>query len=216
MRRPRFGRRSAGRQPSWLGGVNLLPYRARAARRQRIYRLQQATGVAACACIWLALPCLADLSEARQADARRIEVERHLARADTAAHSGSPATSQGQMSALVASRASLLAGWDALGRLPYEGVRLHALRGDARGFSMRIEAHDPAAAQTWLARLRERWPNDGFEIEDLRAPVTNHGAVPASPQRGVQALMLTVRMLSSVLPQAEGVPKRRDPRPGAA
>ncbi|AOJ67445.1 MULTISPECIES: hypothetical protein [Burkholderia] len=168
---------------AWLGGFNLLPYRARDVRRARRRVLGELTAAACAGLAGAALWRVGRTFERARFDAQRALMERRLAawapQLKEAEQAARLRDAERERAALAAERAGPRARtvelFDALRQLRYDGVRLRSIRCDGRGALLEASALDPASAERWLTELdaaRRGWT---MEVAGLQAVRTAWG-----------------------------------------
>lgn len=165
--------RDARMRRAWLGGFNLLPYRARDARRARRRVLGELAAAACAGLAGVALWRVGRMFERERFDAQRALMERRLAAwapqlkaAEQAARLRDAAR---ERAALAAERAGprerTVDLFDTLRQLRYDGVRLRSIRCDGRDALLEASALD-AAQRGWTMEVagwqaaRTSWGRD--------------------------------------------------------
>ncbi|SMF98668.1 fimbrial protein [Burkholderia singularis] len=165
------------KQRARLGGFNLLPYRARAARRLRRRVFGE---IAAAVCIGMAgvaLWCAGRVIERAHFDAQRVSMERRLA-------AWAPQLKEAQRLAglrdaerdriaraaeRAVSRTRTVDLFEALQRLNYDSVRLTSIRSDGHDARLEANAFEHAAAVRWLHELERAQRGWTTEVAGLQA-----------------------------------------------
>lgn len=175
--------RDARMRRAWLGGFNLLPYRARDARRARRRVLGELAAAACAGLAGVALWRVGRMFERERFDAQRALMERRLAAwapqlkaAEQAARLRDAAR---ERAALAAERAGprerTVDLFDTLRQLRYDGVRLRSIRCDGRDALLEASALDPASAERWLRALDAAQRGWTMEVAGWQAARTSWG-----------------------------------------
>ncbi|AJY42664.1 fimbrial protein [Burkholderia humptydooensis] len=183
---------------AWLGGFNLLPYRARDARRARRRVLGELAAAACAGFAGVALWRIGRTFERARFDAQRALMERRLAawapQLKAAEQAARLRDAERERAALAAERAGprqrTVDLFDALRQLRYDGVRLRSIRCDGRDALLEASALDPASAERWLRDLDAAQRGWTMEVAGLQAARTSWGREAG----GGRSLSFTVRI----------------------
>ncbi|KVD73195.1 fimbrial protein [Burkholderia sp. ABCPW 14] len=168
---------------AWLGGFNLLPYRARDARRARRRMLGELAAAACAGLAGVALWHVGRTFERARFDAQRALMERRLVawapQLKEAERAARLRDAERERAALAIGRAEPRARtvdlFDALQRMRYDGVRLRSIRCDGREARLEASALDHASAERWLRELEAAQRGWTMEVAGLQAARTVWG-----------------------------------------
>ncbi|MUV26437.1 fimbrial protein [Burkholderia thailandensis] len=190
--------RDARNRRAWLGGFNLLPYRARDARRARRRVLGELAAAACAGIAGVALWRIGRTFERARYDAQRALMERQLAawapQLKAAEQAARKRDAERERTALAAERAvprqRTVDLFDTLRQLRYDGVRLRSIRCDGHDALLEASALDSASAERWLRDLDAAQRGWTTEVAGLQAARTSWGREAA----GGRSLSFSVRI----------------------
>ncbi|WP_323121892.1 fimbrial protein [Burkholderia alba] len=196
---------------SALGGVNLLPYRARDTRRVRRRIVCEISVAALVGLAAMAIWSAARAVQSARFDAQRRQVEQRLAAwapqlvaAEQAARLFRDEQMRGtQALERAAPRRRVLDLFDLLRRVRYDGVRLRSIRAGESEASIEVSAADPAAATHWLRQIQMERGDWTFEVAGLQA--VHAVSARESGQRRALAFSVRIRWPSPGPARAAGV-----------
>lgn len=169
------------RRLGWLGGFNLLPYRARETRRLRQRMLGEISVAALLGLVGLALWSAGRALESARLDAQRRHAEQRLVtwapqvrEAERIARAlDAERRSYAQALEYALPRQRLVELFDVLQRLRYDGVRLQTIRQDEHGALLQVSALDHSVVGVWLLELnavRRDWSLEVTGLQSDQAP----------------------------------------------